>query len=120
MPRTVLTPVTVKGPYPVLPVTALSLDITYVAGDNVNGNEFTGTGREVLLVRNTAGGAGTFTLISAANEFRRLGNVTTYSVGAGLVSAFYFGNLSGWDQGAGKIHIDVSASTMTLVVIRLP
>lgn len=120
MPRTVLTPVAIKGPYPVLPVTALSLDVTYVAGDNVNGNEFTGTGREVLLVRNTAGGAGTFTLTSSANDLRRLGTITAYSVGAGLVSAFWFGNLAGWDQGAGKIYIDVSAATMTLVVLRLP
>jgi hypothetical protein len=68
MPRTVLPTIAVVGPYPVLPVAALSLDFAFTAADNVNANQFPFTGREVLLVQNTAGAPGTFTLTSIADS----------------------------------------------------
>jgi hypothetical protein len=118
--RTAITVQTAKGPYVATPVAADSLDYTYSAGDNVNGNYFVATGRELVLVRNTAGGAGTITFTSVADERGRKGDITTYSVGAGEFAMYWFGALTGWAQTGSQIYIDTSASTMTIAVIRIP
>jgi len=118
--RTAITVQTAKGPYLSTPVAADSLDVTIAASDNTNGNYFVGTGRELILVRNTAGVAGTVTFTSVADQYARKGDISTYSVGAGEFSMFWVGNLVGWDQGGGQIYIDTSASTMNIAVIRIP
>lgn len=120
--RTAISAQTAKGPYVSTPVAADSLDYTYSASDNTNGNYFVGTGRELVLVRNTAGGAGTITFTSVAdssNKFRK-GDITTYSVGAGEFAMYWFGALPGWNQGSNQIYIDTSAATVTIAVIRIP
>jgi hypothetical protein len=120
MPRTALTPVVPKGPYPGT-VAALGLDFAFVAGDNAAGNVFAFTGRELILVQNTnGGGAGTFTLTSVNDPNGRKGDITAYSVGANLFSMFWVGNLIGWDQGGNTFYIDCSAATMKFAIIRIP
>jgi hypothetical protein len=120
MPRTVLPTIAVVGPYPVLPVAALSLDFAFSAADNVNANQFPFTGREVLLVQNTAGAPGTFTLTSIADSQGRTGDITTYQVGAGLFSIIDLGRLGdGWRQADGNIYLTASAATMKFAVLRL-
>ncbi len=118
--RTAITVQTAKGPYLSTPVAADSLDVTIAASDNTNGNYFVGTGRELILVRNTAGVAGTVTFTSVADQYSRKGDITAYSIGAGETAMFWVGNLVGWDQGGGQIYIDTSASTMNIAVIRIP
>lgn len=118
--RTALTAQTAKGPYVTTPVAADSLDYTYASSDNSNGNYFVGTGRELVLVRNTAGAPGTVTFTSVADELGRKGDITTYSVGAGEFSMYWFGKLPGWAQTGSQIYIDTSASTVTIAVIRIP
>lgn len=119
MARTVLTPVVPKGPYPGT-VAADALDVALAAADNTNGNYFVGTGKELILVQNTAGGAGTFTLTSIADPFGRLGSITTYSLAAGEFAMFWLGALVGWDQGGGQIYLDASAATIKFAIIRIP
>jgi hypothetical protein len=82
-------PTTLVGPYPTLPVAALALDLPWQAADTVNGNSFVASGREILLVANTDEAAShTFTLTSAADDFKRTGDVTNYVLGeAGHVGA---------------------------------
>lgn len=118
--RTAITVQTAKGPYLSTPVAANSLDFTIAASDNTNGNYFVGTGRELILVQNSAGGSGTVTFTSVADQFQRKGDISTYSLSAGEFAMFWVGNLVGWDQGGGQIYIDTSASTMNIAVIRIP
>jgi len=119
MPRATQPVIIPKGPFPVLPVTALSLDFVFTVADNVNFDEFTFTGRELILVYNPTGGALTFTLESVADPQTRVGDVTTYSVGAGLFSCFWAGSLVGWNN-AGKFYLKGSAATIKFAIIRIP
>src|ERR1700676_3677953 len=54
------------------PITAGSLTITFTACDAVNGNSFTSTGREVLVIFNSGGSAYTVTVNSVADQLNRL------------------------------------------------
>jgi hypothetical protein len=100
------------------PITAGSLTITFTACDNVNGNSFVATGREILLVDNTGGSAGTFTVTSVADALNRLDtSLTNYSVAAAGFAAVQMKNLTGWQQ-SGAIQLTCSAATMKFSVIQ--
>ncbi|WP_447979085.1 hypothetical protein [Candidatus Nitrospira bockiana] len=118
MPRTALTVQTPKGPYPGT-VSANDLDFTLAAGDVANGNEFSFTGRELIIAQNTDVGAQTITLTSANDERNRKGDINAYSIGAGEFAMFWAGSVIGWDQ-SGKFHINVSNAGIKLAIIRIP
>jgi hypothetical protein len=119
MPRTVLTPQVVKGPYPGT-VAADALDITWAAGDDVNGNEFAFTGRELILVRNDDAAAQTVTFLSSATpQFNRTADITAYSLAAGEYAAFWAGALPGWVQSGSKFNIDLSDPDLKFAILRL-
>jgi len=120
MARTVLDVDTLGGSYPTLQPAATSLDITETAADAVNGNSFPCTGKEILIARNSTGGALTFTVTSVVDGLNRTGNITTYSVGANLVSAFGPIELAGWRQADGHIYVDGSAAGVLFTVLRIP
>lgn len=121
MVRTALPIIVPASPYPpAAGFAALALDFLFTAGDNVNNNKFAATGRELLIVQNTGGGAGTFTITSAPDERGRVGDITTYSVGVGLFSVWGPVPLLGWRQTDGQIYLTPSAATMKFAVIRLP
>jgi hypothetical protein len=105
-------------------VTAASADITFVAGDIATGNQVDCTGKELLLVKNTSGGAaGTVTIHGKADQYGRTADITTYSVANGVTSVFGPFPTDPFRQVtpvAGKMNIDVSAVTMLLAVLRLP
>jgi hypothetical protein len=118
MPRTALTPQVVKGPYPGT-VAANDLDITWAAGDDVNGNEFAFTGRELILVRNDDAAAQTVTLLSSATPgYGRTADITTYSLAAGEYAAFWAGATQGWVQPGSKFNIDLSDPDLKFAVLR--
>lgn len=119
MPRIDLTPQVAEGPYPGT-VAADDLDITFTAGDAVNGNAFAFTGRELILVRNTGAGAATFTFDSVPDSFGREGDIAAYSLGAGEFAAFAATKLPGWRQSDGKFHLDVSSADIAFAILRLP
>lgn len=120
MSRTVLTKQVGIGKYPVLPVTAASADITWTAADTGNNNEFVATGREILLVKNTDSAPHTVTIHSVPDSLGRTGDITAYSVGAGLISLFGPFPLAGWDQTDGAVWIDGSDTHIQFAVIQLP
>ena len=107
------------GPYPTLPVSALALNFVFTTADSVNFDQFNFTGRELIIIRNSTGGALTVTLESIADDLRRTGDITTYTVGIGLFSCFWVGALPGWNQ-AGQFFLKSSASTMDYAVIKIP
>lgn len=102
-------------------VTAGQLVVTMTACDNVNGNSFVSTGREVLLVQNTAGGAGTFTVTSVADALGRTDtSLTAYSLAASAIAAVQMKYQTGWVSGSGTATVTLacSAATMKFAVLQ--
>jgi len=119
MARKQIPVITPLGPYPTLPVSALALNFVFTTADSVNFDQFNFTGRELIIIRNSTGGALTVTLESAADSLNRTGDVTAYSVGIGLFACFWVGAVPGWNQ-AGQFFMRSSASTMDYAVIKIP
>lgn len=121
MTRLAVTPQTLLGSYPALPVTANSADITFTAAGAsfADGAGFTLTGGEILLVKNDNVGAQTVTISSVADDLKRTGDITTYSIGAGEVAAFGPFELKGWRQSDGKLHVAASAADVSFAVLKL-
>lgn len=120
--RTVLTPLTVKGPYPGT-VSAGDLSVTALDSvDNTNGNSWVGNGRDLMVIQNPTAGAITVTLTSVADQLGRKGDITAYSIPANTgFMFFWFGSLIGWAQDAqGTIYLDASATGLKIKVLRIP
>ena len=120
MARTALPIIAPLGSYPALPITAGAATYVLTAADIVNNNSFVSTGRELLLIQNTAAGAGTVTVHSVADGLQRVGDITTYSVPAAGFAVLGPFNKAGWVQTDGTIWLDGSAITILFAVIRLP
>jgi hypothetical protein len=100
-------------------VTAGQLVFTWTACDNVNGNSYVGTGREIVLVNNTAGSSGTFTVSSVPDALGRSDtSLTAYSVAAGAYTAVQMKYLTGWLQTGGTVNLSCSAATMKFAIIQ--
>lgn len=120
MARTALTPQSLLGSAPSLPLAADSADIAWTAADAVNFNEFPHTGREVVLARNDDAGAQTVTVHSVADPFNREGDITTYSLAAADYAAFGPFDTAGWKQADGKLWLDASDAGVFFAILRLP
>ena len=119
MARQVQPVITPKGPFPGT-VAALALDYAFTAADASNFDTFAFTGRELILVENTTGGALTFTLESAADPQGRTGDITTYTIAATTgKSCFWAGSLIGWNQG-GFFNLKGSTAGVKFAIIRIP
>lgn len=121
MPRTAITPVTPKGPFPGT-VTAGQLTNAFTVSDVANGNSYVSTGREVIVVRNVNAGAQTFTLTSAPDPQSRTAHITAYSLAAAGFALFYPGtnNPAGWAQSDGTVQLDGAHVDIQWLIIRLP
>ena len=120
MAATALPIIAPLGSYPALPIAALGADFVFTAADSGAGNSFVSTGRELLLVQNSGGSAYTVTISSVADNLQRTGDITTYSVGAGLFSMFGPFSQSGWKQTDGTVHVTASNAAILFAVVRLP
>lgn len=123
MPRDVIvpqTPATGSG-YPTIPLTVLTADVTFTAGDPVDGDSFVHTGRELIIVRNVhVTDPFNLTVKASANRFRRTGTDIVYAIAAGVTSTFGPFPLEGWRQVDGKMWIDVEDASLEIGVLRLP
>lgn len=116
---TAVTPVLVATP--VAPVTATARDMAWVVCDAVNGNSVTLTGREIVLLWNSGGSPYTVTFTSVAAANGRTGDITSYSIGAGLYSQFGPFPLDGWLQSSdGTLRFTASNALVKYIVLRLP
>jgi len=123
MARTVITPVAVitGSGYPALPLAANSADAPEIVADIVDGNTFVHTGREIIIVHNTAVGAQTVTIAAAPDRFGRAGlDIATYSIGIGEIAVFGPFPLEGWRQTDGTMHLNASDVGIKYSVYRLP
>lgn len=124
MPRTDIPSASIIAPlgsYPTLPVSALALDLTWQAADVANKNQFAlGQGKYIVLARNVhATTPYTITLTSSADERKRTGDITAYSIAAGKVAAFLLDQQAGWAQSDGKFYLEGSNASAEFCIIRL-
>ena len=108
---------------PFADVAAGGIDFVFSAADNVNGNYFVCTGREILLMNNPSGGALTVTVTSADDAFNRSEDITDYSLAAGDF-AYFTGGLTtqrGWmASGTRNIIVTASSADVDFAVLQLP
>lgn len=118
MARQTLTKQTPKGPYPALPVTANSLDITFTVAIVADKEQFVPGNDTLVLVKNSAVAAKTVTFTSKADDKNRTGDVSAYSIGAGEMIAFRF-KKGGWMQSDGKIYMEAESTDISYAVLQL-
>lgn len=120
MARVSLTPITVLGPYPSLPVSANGLDLTWTAADATNKNQISFNGPKLILAKNShASTAYTVTLTSKTDNRNRTGDVTAYQLEAGDVMAFRIDNAEGWQQSDGYVYLEANNASVQFAVINL-
>lgn len=118
---TVVAPQNVLGPFDA--VTAGLADFVWTAGTITDGNTYTVSGRELLLVWNSgAADAHTIDVVSTDDEHGRAENITAYSMAAGDFAAFGCGltNQKGWMSSAKTIRITVNHAEVKVAILRLP
>ena len=118
MPFTNVTPQVPVGPYPALPVAPAGLDLAFVTLDAANGNSFVVTGKEILVIWNPDVSGHTVTIASAPDALGRTGDIATYTVGAGVISAFLINNVNGWKQTDGTVHITGNSALLKVAILR--
>jgi len=95
--------------------------ITFEAGDAVNGNQFTATGKELVIAHNTDGAtAYAITIHSTPDPYNRTGDIEGYNIPAGGYAVLGPFPRIGWMQSDGKVYIDVENAAIELAVIVLP
>jgi hypothetical protein len=91
------------------PVLAADLKVVLTVADNVNGNSFPLTGREILIISNPDVSAHTVTIASVADSLGRTGDITAYNIPAGEIHAIACSTLAGWQNGGNLIVTGNSA-----------
>lgn len=110
---------TIEGPYETTPVAADSLDVTWAASV-VAGTTFTHTGKEIVLLHNTAGVTGYATFHSVADNLNRKGDIENYAIGADEYVAWAATAIPGWRDATGEFTITTNATTVNIMVLRIP
>lgn len=118
MPRQTITKQVPYGPYPTLPVAANAMDLNQLVADPVNKEQFAPSGDDLVIAHNTGASPYTITFTSAADEFKRTGDVSAYSLGVGELAFFRF-KKPGWLQTDGNIYIEASNAAVKWSVIQL-
>jgi hypothetical protein len=120
MARASLTVATALGSYPTLQPTANALDLAMAAANVADKNQFTASGNDLVFAHNTGVGAVTVTITSVADPYKRTGDITAYSIGAGEYAHFGPFKMDGWKQTDGKIYLEASSADVKFGVVALP
>ncbi len=118
MPRTPLTKTTPLGSLPAaLPLVVNSADLTMTAADISNLNAFVASGKDLIVVQNShASTPYTVTITSIAKD-GRTGDITTYSLAAGVIAVFGPLQTPGWRQTDGSVYMQGSNAAIKFGVI---
>lgn len=119
MARTSLTPKAAVGSYGDYSV-ADSADLAMAAADVANMNQFSASGKDLVVAHNTGGSAYTLTVTSVADPYGRTKDIATYSLGAGEYAVFGPLALLGWVQTDGKVYLQASNAAVKLGIVALP
>lgn len=118
MPRVTLTKQVPLGPYPTLPVGAGTMTLTETAADATNKEQFVPSGDDLIIAHNIGASARTISFTSVADEQKRTGDVTAYSIAAGGIAVFRM-KKPGWLQTDGKIYIEANNAEVKWAVVQL-
>lgn len=120
MSFTPITPATpVDGSDAVL-TSGTELNLTETACDAANGNSFSLTGHEVLILRNSDSADHTVTIYSAADPLGRTSDIQNYTIPANTTAVLSFLGvlgMSGWTQSDGTLHFKASDATIKATVL---
>ena len=98
-------------------IAAGNLTVTLSACDTVNGNTFTSTGREVLILQNTDTSAHVITITPVTDPYGGTNtSLTTYSLPGSSVSAVQMKYQIGWVSG-GVITIPACSSALIKLAV---
>ena len=100
-------------------IVAEAQDLGLEASDDVNGNYFVPSGKDLIIALNTDVGAQTVSIDCAPDEYGRDGSVPAYRIGADEGAFFGIITKEGYDN-ANQINITVSDAAILLAVLRLP
>jgi hypothetical protein len=100
-------------------VQAGDLTVTQGAADTSNGNAFTCTGKEILVINNTDSSSHTFTMTSVADVLGRSdSSLTNYSVAANTIAAINCNTLAGWKETTGQIFLTCGSALVKFAVLQ--
>jgi hypothetical protein len=120
MARTAITPQTLLGAYPTLPIASGGADLEFTANTDPTDRSTTIVeNKTIVLCYNTDVAPQTVTINSAPDTFNREGDISAYSLAAGKVAVFGPFKAAGWAN-AGVLEIDVSDPKLEIAVITLP
>ena len=118
MPRVTVTKQVPLGPFPSLPVAANALDLTQLAADVTNKEQFVPSGDDLVIAHNTGASPYTITFTSAVDDRKRSGDVSAYSLGAGELAIFRI-KTQGWMQTDGRVYMEASNAAVKWSVVQL-
>jgi hypothetical protein len=116
MPRVNHTPQLLSGSYP---ANAQMDTLTFLAADPANDEQFSITGQEIIIARNTGASTRNVIITAVADRFKRTTNVTK-AIAAGAFAMFGPVELEGWMQSDGKLYFEADNAEVTFAVIKLP
>ena len=107
MARTAITPVTPLGPFDAYIANAANVVPAAMSGSSgSDGNKFVASGKDLVLVEETAGAPQTITFSSVNCVHGRTGDIAAYSVGANEFAVFGAFNVPGWRQTDNNINFE--------------
>lgn len=95
-----------------------SAAVTMTAADTTDKEQFTLTGRELLLIHNTGGSPASWTATSVDDPFGRSEDITTEAIAAGAIHVYGPTRLEGWAQTDGKFYLEASSADVEFGIIR--
>ena len=120
MPRVTITKQAPPGPFVTLQPAANSLDLTQLAADVTNKEQFVPSGDDLVIAHNSGASPYTITFTSAADpDTKRTGDITAYSIGAGELAIFRFKSQKGWMQTDGRVYLEASNVAVKWSVLQL-
>lgn len=115
MPRQTLTKTTAPSPNP-----TTGTAVTFTAANLTDKEQFTLTGRELILVKNDDAQSQTYTVNTVADPYGRTKDITTASIAAGAIHCIGPIGLVGWQQSDGMLYLEASDTDVKFAVITLP
>lgn len=117
MARVLVAAQTLPGAYPSLPLGVGSRVLSEQVADPTN-FQYTPLvdGKTVVIVHNTDTGAHTVSFTSVPDALNRSGDITSYSVAAGVIAIFGPFKLAGWSNG-GQLWFQANDATVKFAVI---
>lgn len=117
MVATALTPTRISTQYP---TQAGGLDtVAFVAADDVGGNTYAATGRELVIFHNTDADPHTVSITSTPNAIGRTGDLVELPIAAGEYRAAFLA-VKGWRDDDGLVTVSADDATVEILVIQLP